>query len=237
VTGSRRPTRATIEGRAYLDLRTLAHRQHRPIDELHQLYALEGFLARLAGSLHAEQLVLKGGMLLAAYDGRRPTRDLDMQALTLTGERDVVLDLVRSIAAIAMDDGLVFHADSGTAEIIREEDEHTGVRVNLTATLSSARLSLHVDVQRALAEVAAYRQIELAPLGDVLNGYAALAQARWATWRRKQRLDDRLPSSFLDVLGPVIAFADVPLTGHAGQSRWEPATRAWNAFLDNQGKR
>jgi hypothetical protein len=29
VTSSRRPTRATVEGRAYPDLRSLAHRQHR----------------------------------------------------------------------------------------------------------------------------------------------------------------------------------------------------------------
>ena len=48
VTASRRPTRATVEGRAYLDLQNLARRQQRPTDELHQLYALEGFLARLA---------------------------------------------------------------------------------------------------------------------------------------------------------------------------------------------
>ena len=41
-----RPTRATVDGRAYLDLQNLARRQHRPTDELHQLYALEGFLAR-----------------------------------------------------------------------------------------------------------------------------------------------------------------------------------------------
>jgi len=288
-------------------LRSLAHRQHRPTDELHQLYALEGFLTRLAGSPHAEQLVLKGGMLLAAYDGRRPTRDVDTQARTLTGDRDVVLDLVRSIAAIAMDDGLVFDAASATAEIIRDEDEYSGVRVNLTATLSSARLRLHVDVnigdpiwpaprtvdlprllggtirligyplpmvyaekivtalqrgtintrwrdfadlytltgrqavdgvdvQRALAEVAAYRQVELSPLADVLDGYAPLAQARWAAWRRKQRLDDRLPPSFLDVLGPVIAFADGALTSQAAQSRWDPAARRWDATLDDQAK-
>jgi hypothetical protein len=274
---------------------------------LHQLYALEGFLARLAESPHVDQLVLKGGMLLAAYDGRRPTRDVDMQARALTGERDVVLELVRSIAAVAMDDGLIFDADSATAEIIRDEDEYSGVRVNLTATLASANLSLHVDVnigdpiwpapravdlprllggtislvgyplamvyaekivtalqratintrwrdfadlytltgrqavdgvevQRALAEVAAYRQVELSPLADVLDGYAALAQARWAAWRRKQQLDDRLPASFLDVLGPVIAFADVPLTGQAAQSQWDPASRRWNAILDDEAK-
>lgn len=41
---SNRPTRDTPEGRAYLDLQNLARRRQRPTDELHQLYALEGFL-------------------------------------------------------------------------------------------------------------------------------------------------------------------------------------------------
>ncbi|MET8122970.1 hypothetical protein [Micromonospora sp. NPDC005291] len=43
-----RPTRSTVGGRAYLDLQNLARRTGRPTDELHQVYALEGFLARLS---------------------------------------------------------------------------------------------------------------------------------------------------------------------------------------------
>ena len=84
MTAGRRPTRATVEGRAYLDLQNLARRQQRPTDELHQLYALEGFLTRLSQSPHAGRLVLKGGVLLAAYDARRPTRDVDVQARELS---------------------------------------------------------------------------------------------------------------------------------------------------------
>jgi len=298
VTASRRPTRATVEGRAYLDLQNLARRQRRPTDELHQLYALEGFLARLAASPHAERLVLKGGVLLAVYDARRPTRDVDMQARAIVGEREDVLRLVREIAAVPMDDGLVFDTDAATVESIRDEDEYSGMRVTLTATLVSAKLTLHVDInigdpiwpaprmvelprllggtislagyplpmvyaekivtalqrgtsntrwrdfadlylltrrhpvdgaelQRALAEVAAYRQVELSPLADALDGYAMLAQARWAAWRRKQRLDDRLPSSFLDVLDEVVAFADPAFITAVASRRWDPTARMW----------
>ncbi|MFC3492900.1 nucleotidyl transferase AbiEii/AbiGii toxin family protein [Glycomyces rhizosphaerae] len=43
-------------GRVYLDLQNLARRDHRPTDELLQIYALEGFLARLAVSAHADRL-------------------------------------------------------------------------------------------------------------------------------------------------------------------------------------
>jgi hypothetical protein len=45
-------------------LQNLARRQLRPTGELHQLYALDGFLARLARSPHADRLVLKGGVRL-----------------------------------------------------------------------------------------------------------------------------------------------------------------------------
>lgn len=146
MTGPRRPTRATSAGRAYLDLQNLARRRRRPTDELHQLYALEGFLARLASSTHANQLILKGGALLAAYDVRRPTRDVDLAARAVQADLDHVRDLIAEIAAISVDDGLVFDTDGASAHSIRDEDQYSGVRVTLTATLSNARLSLHVDV-------------------------------------------------------------------------------------------
>jgi hypothetical protein len=78
VTASRRPTRATVEGRAYLDLQKLARSQHRPTYELHQLYALEGFLTRLAISRHADKLVLKQQL-----DDRLPAAFADLLATVL----------------------------------------------------------------------------------------------------------------------------------------------------------
>ena len=83
-------------------------------------------------------MVLKGGVLLAAYDARRPTRDADIQARAITGDRGDVLRLVRDIAAGAMDDRLVFDTDAATADIIRDDDEYSGVRATLTATLASS---------------------------------------------------------------------------------------------------
>jgi predicted nucleotidyltransferase component of viral defense system len=141
-----RPTRASTAGRAYLDVQNLARRTGRPTDELHQLYALEGLLARLVASEYRDRLVLKGGVLLAAYDARRPTRDVDLQAQRVSNRLDAVLTMVRDIAAVPVDDGLVFDAASATASVIRDEDAYSGVRVVLTGALASARLSLHVDV-------------------------------------------------------------------------------------------
>jgi Nucleotidyl transferase AbiEii toxin, Type IV TA system len=143
---SHRPTRATSDGRTYLDLQSLARKTGRSSEDLMRLYALEGLLVRLSASQYATQLVLKGGVLLAAYGTRRATRDVDLQARQLENEADKVLAMVREIAEIRVDDGLDFAADAATAGAIRHGDAYQGVRVELTCALASARLSLHVDV-------------------------------------------------------------------------------------------
>ncbi|MFZ0157802.1 MAG: nucleotidyl transferase AbiEii/AbiGii toxin family protein [Kineosporiaceae bacterium] len=140
------PNRDTTAGAAFIDLRALAKMQGRNVAELLDLYLLEGFLGRLAGSDHGPHLVLKGGALLAAYGTRRPTRDVDLLATDLHIDTDTVLALVRNIAGLPRDDGLEFDPASATAHVIRDDDEYSGVRVSMTATLGRARLTFHVDV-------------------------------------------------------------------------------------------
>lgn len=142
-----RPTRATVEGRAFLDLRARANADGRPVDEYLTLYALEGFLERLSRSRHRDRFVLKGGVLLAAFDERRPTRDVDLAGLQLDNAIETVTEAIVEIASIAIDDGLDIATDQASAEAIREESAgYTGVRISLPATLASARVSFHVDV-------------------------------------------------------------------------------------------
>ncbi len=139
------PTRASVAGRAYLDLRKLARENHRPVDELLQLYVLEAFLDRLTSSRFTEQLVLKGGVLLAAFDERRPTRDIDLQAQALENDTETILTATCEIAAITLDDGVTFDIETATAESIRDEAIYSGVRVTMTAQLATARPHIHVD--------------------------------------------------------------------------------------------
>lgn len=141
-----RPTRETVEGRAYLDLQILARKTGRPTDELHQLYALEGFLDRLTRSPYVDQFVLKGGVLLAAYNIRRPTREVDLSASAIANEVDAVRHLIEEVLAVDVDDGLVFDVAGTTVELIRDGDDYSGVRVHAGGRLSAARLSFHVDV-------------------------------------------------------------------------------------------
>ena len=141
-----RPSRATTAGAAYLDLQKNAREDRRPVDELLQLYVLEGFLVRLAESRFANAFVLKGGVLLASLGERRPTRDIDPQADALSNDAEEVRAAVCEVAALAVDDGVVFDADSASAAVIRDEDAHTGLRVTMKAELATARPHFHVDV-------------------------------------------------------------------------------------------
>jgi hypothetical protein len=80
------PSRDTTAGSAYLDLQEQARHDRRPVQELMVLYVLEAFLDRLSRSDWRRQLVLKGGVLLAAFEERRPTRDVDLQAQDLAND-------------------------------------------------------------------------------------------------------------------------------------------------------
>jgi nucleotidyltransferase AbiEii toxin of type IV toxin-antitoxin system len=141
-----RRTRATTDGRAYLDLQNLARRQGRPTDELHQIYALEGFLTRLTASDYAGKLILKGGVLLAAFGTRRPTRDIDLLAHDLSNAPANMLTCMKAIASIPVDDGLNLDAGSATADLIRDDEEYAGVRVTMPGSLSIARIQFHIDI-------------------------------------------------------------------------------------------
>jgi predicted nucleotidyltransferase component of viral defense system len=94
----------------------------------------------------AEKFVLKGGVLLAALEARRPTRDIDLAARALDNSVNEVLAVVRNVADIALDDGLEFDSAGAIADVIREEDHYSGVRVSLAGQLSRAAVRLHVDV-------------------------------------------------------------------------------------------
>jgi predicted nucleotidyltransferase component of viral defense system len=293
------PTRASTAGRAYLDLRKLARENRRPVDELLQLYVLEAFLARLARSRFTERLVLKGGVLLAAFDERRPTRDIDLQAQALENDTETTLAATCEIAAIALDDGVIFDTETATAEPIRDEAIYSGVRVTMTAQLATARPHFHVDTNagdpispapknvrlprllggeivlrgyplemvhaekivtaiargtintrwrdfadiymlalhhaingselvRAVRRVAEHRKVRLLPLAQTLDDYGQIGQQSWTAWRRRQRLEDRLPEQFGDVVAAVTDFADPAILGFAEAHSWEPTTFKWS---------
>jgi hypothetical protein len=138
------PTRATAAGRTYLDLRKKARADGRRTEELLQLYALEAFVDRLAGSDLEPDFVLKGGVLLSAYDIRRPTKDVDLAARRTSNDPEHVRRLIATVLEEKRDDGLVY--ERASAEVIRDGDAYSGVRVTVPCSLDTARITFHVDV-------------------------------------------------------------------------------------------
>lgn len=139
-------SRERTAGRVYLDLQALARRTGRPTQELLVGYVLERFLYRLSHSQYRDRLVLKGGMLLAALDSRRPTADIDLLAAAISNDVDTIAGIVRSVLAIAADDGVIYEPNRLTTGVIRDTELYAGVRVSVPARLDRARSVLRIDV-------------------------------------------------------------------------------------------
>lgn len=129
----------------YRQLQRLARQQGRPSDELMTLYGLERILDRLTRTVYRDDFSLKGGVLLAAYRLRRPTRDIDMQALDFRLDEKHLRDVVAAIAAVDAPDGLILGSEISVQQI-RDEDDYSGLRVSVPATLHTYRFVIRLDI-------------------------------------------------------------------------------------------
>lgn len=166
----RRVTRGTAAGRAYLELQNEARRQGRPTQELLTYYAIERWLARLAGSRHANSFVLKGGVLLAALGARRATVDADLLGRRLSSDEANIMRIVSEVAgtSLEVDDGMLYDSASIEANAIREGDHYSGLRVSMTASLATAKLKLRLDINFGDPVTPAPQRIKLPSLRDDL---------------------------------------------------------------------
>jgi hypothetical protein len=230
-----------------------------PTQEYLIRHTLESFLDRLTRTTHHGHFVLKGGVLLAAYGARRPTRDVDSNAISADVTAEHLVRVVRDIAAIEANDGVVFDTDTISTQEIREEADYPAFRVRVTAEIgpwagtavwdvstgdpmvppprlvtldrilgnpisllgyapettiaekavtilergiASTRWRDYLDIVqlaghgidpnallRSARAVARHRGVTLEPIAPHLVGYGAVAQAKWAAWRRKEQLE------------------------------------------------
>lgn len=110
-------------------------------------FALERILYRMTQSPHADRFVLKGALLFTLwYDmPHRATRDADLLGFGAS-DLDSVAQAFRDIAAVSVDDGIVFDPASVTVEEIRKEAGYGGVRVMIAGDLARARCKTQIDV-------------------------------------------------------------------------------------------
>ena len=90
-------------------------------------------------------------MLLAAFQLRRPTADIDLAALQKTNDiesiRQDAIAIAGTLLPADLDDGLIFDLNDVTAQVIRDQDQYSRVRVRIAAALATARERFHVDIK------------------------------------------------------------------------------------------
>ncbi|SON61731.1 hypothetical protein MSIMFI_03249 [Mycobacterium simulans] len=249
-----------------------------PTQEYLIRHTLESFLDRLTRTSHAGDFVLKGGILLAAYGVRRPTKDTDSNAISSDVSAERLAQVVRDIAAIDVADGVVFDVDTITVQEIREQADYPALRVRVAVSIgpwkgnaawdvstgdpivppprqvtldrilgdpitllgyapettiaekgvtilergiTSTRWRDYVDIValaraginsdellRSARAVAHHRGITLEPVAPHLAGYGAVAQAKWAAWRRKEHLESACEENLDDQITLVASYLD-----------------------------
>ena len=111
-------------------------------------YAVERFLYRLSRSSHADQFVLKGGLLLLVWLGEtiRPTRDADLLGFGELSD-EALLPMFREVCDVEVEpDAMRYLPDSVRLEPIRPEDAYGGRRVTVQAEIGAARVRLQIDI-------------------------------------------------------------------------------------------
>lgn len=132
-----------------------------PTQELLTRHILESFLDRLSRTEHAQDFILKGGILLAAYGARRPTKDIDANAVSADVTSQHLCTVVEDVAAVEIDDGVRFRPETITVQDIREQAEYPGFRIRVTANVASWAGTVAWDVSTGDPIVPAPRVVKV----------------------------------------------------------------------------
>jgi hypothetical protein len=146
-----------------------------PTQEYLVRHALESFLDRLTRTVYSDDFVLKGGILLAAYGVRRPTKDADANAIGADVTAEHLAEVVRAIAGVYVEDGVVFDISSIEVQDIREQADYPGLRLRVKANIVPWAGTVLWDVSTGDPIVPAPRQVTIDRLlGEPIRllGYA-----------------------------------------------------------------
>lgn len=116
-------------------------------DQMLQYFAIERFLYRLSKTEWGERFIVKGAIMLRAWDSsiHRPTRDIDFLG-QVGNSPEAVVRVVRECLAVEYPaDGVVFENEI-QATSIKTDLEHPGVRAILRGNLDGATFKLQLDI-------------------------------------------------------------------------------------------
>jgi predicted nucleotidyltransferase component of viral defense system len=117
-----------------------------PANVLLQNYMMERFLERVSLSDYRENIVLKGGFLIAAVVGvdKRSTMDMDTTVKGLTVNRESIERILTDIISIDASDGVTFELQD--IKNIHDISEYDDFRVSLLAAFHTVRVSMKIDL-------------------------------------------------------------------------------------------
>ena len=139
---------ANISASIHQRLLNKARAEKRSFNELAQYFAIERFLYRLSKSTHSDRFILKGAMMLRAWQSpeMRPTKDIDLLGKTNNDELAITDQIKEIIVTEVESDGLTFDPTSIKAERITEDADYEGIRIRLNSYLGNMRIGIHIDI-------------------------------------------------------------------------------------------
>ena len=111
-------------------------------------YMQERFLARLGKSFYRDNFILKGALLLLAYQIPlvRPSKDIDFLGRKTSNNIDAISSTIKQIAKIDLQDGVFFKQNELDVEQITEDAEYGGLRFKIPAIVGGDYQRLQLDV-------------------------------------------------------------------------------------------
>ncbi|MHB8637546.1 MAG: nucleotidyl transferase AbiEii/AbiGii toxin family protein [Fimbriimonadaceae bacterium] len=224
------------------------------------------FLYRLSVSTHKDHFCLKGATMFLLWTGvmHRPTRDIDLLAVSSSDEDELARVCSEICAVDCTEDGVIFDPETIKVERIREEQAYGGLRITLLGYVGNARVKVQVDVGFGDAVTPDASEVELpqmitgVPLvrmlgypaetsvAEKLHAMVALGQANS---RMKDFYDVKYIADTMEIEGKTLALAiertfarrktDLP-TGiplALTSEFWENAATSarWSAFTRKSG--
>lgn len=108
-------------------------------------YIMGRFLVRVSLSKYRNNIILKGGSLIASILGieKRSTMDIDTTLVNITLDEVQVFDIVEEVISVNSDDNVFFEIVD--IDTIMEENDYPGIRVKLITLIDEMRIPLIID--------------------------------------------------------------------------------------------
>lgn len=105
-------------------------------------------MARLEKSKYRNHFILKGALLLLAYElpQVRPSKDIDFLGGKISNHPNYIRSAIRDITGMDLNDGVIFYENEIQVEEITKDADYTGLRVKLKASVGGDQHRIQIDI-------------------------------------------------------------------------------------------